>query len=358
MKNEPKDKQNVQYIKIFFGALFIMICLSLAIFLIVVNSNKYETIKISHTEKSSLDYKAYLKPNSGFTPNYRVPGQTIIPTVIDYIDVSLSYEDTYTNNINGSYEYYIKGKVLANKRNSDINYWEDKEINITEPKTFNIQEVNGYKILENININYADYILVLQQFKEKYPLPTDGFLVLDLMVKKDLDITGKDLKQKENYKTVLTTKIPLSEEVIEEVITNTLVDKTSTIKEEKERRKGLIYDIAIPISVISICIAAIIAVKLYEYVIINGKTYRNKLNKILTAYDGIIVTVNNMPSTEDVDVIEVNEFEELLNAHSEVRQPINFYEDKKRHRGYFILHNGNMAWKYVLRGRHRKTKRK
>jgi len=351
MKNEPKDKQNIQYIKIFFSVLFIMICLALSIFLIVVNMNKYKTIKISHTEKSSLDYKAYLKPNSGFNPNYRVPGQTIIPTVIDYIDVSLSYEDTYTNTINGTYEYYIKGKVQANKRNSDTNYWESDDINITDPKTFNIKEVNGYKILESININYADYITVLQQFKEKYPLSTDGFLILDLMVKKDLDINGKDLKQKDNYNSVLTTKIPLSEEVIEEVITNKLVDKTTTIKEEKERRKGLIYDIAIPVSVISICIAAIIAVKLYEYVIINGKTYRNKLNKILTAYDGIIVTVNNMPSTEDVDVIEVNEFEELLNAHSEVRQPINFYEDKKQHKGYFILHNGTMAWRYVLKGK-------
>ena len=70
-----------------------MICLSVAIFLTGVNMNKYETIKISHTEKSSLDYKAYLKPNSGFNHNYRVPGQTIIPTVIDYIDVTLSYDD-------------------------------------------------------------------------------------------------------------------------------------------------------------------------------------------------------------------------------------------------------------------------
>ena len=358
MKNEPKDKQNTQYLKIFFGVLIIIVCLSVAIFLMVVNLTKYETIKVSHTEKSSLDYKAYLKPNSGFNPNYRVPGQTIIPTIIDYIDASLSYEDSYTNTVTGTYEYYIKGRVEANKRNSDTNYWESDEMNITEVKTLTISDVNGYNLTEKISINYADYIVILQEFKEKYPLSTDGYLVLDLMVKKDLTIPDKELKQKEDYKSVLTTKIPLSEEVIEEVITNTLVDKTSTIKEEKEKRTGLIYDIAIPAAVISLCIGAIVAVKLFEYVVINGKTYRNKINKILTTYDGIIVTVNNMPSTEDVDVIEVNDFEELINAHSEVRQPINFYEDKKHHKGYFILHNGNMAWKYVLRGRSRKTKHK
>ena len=53
----------------------------------------------------------------------------------------------------------------------------------------------------------------------------------------------------------------------------------------------------------------------------------------------------------NIDVIEVDTIEDLIDAHSEVRQPINFYEDKENKKGYFVLTNGNLAWKYVLRAR-------
>lgn len=358
MKNEPRDKQHIQNIKTFIAIVLIIISLSLSITSYIINLQKYKTVKIEHTEKSSLDYKAFLVENSGFNPNYRLPGETIIPSIIDFIDIVLTYEDTYTNPVSGSYEYYVKGQVIANKPNSDTNYWKSDEIQVTDKKNLVINNVSGYNIVERININYHEYLQYLQSFKDNYPISTEGFLIIDLMVKPNVTIDETELSNKLDYKSVLTMRIPLSDIVIEKVITNNLVKKTTTISSEKVKKDGIIYDISFPAFIIFFCITLIIAVRLYEYTAVNSKTYRNKLNKILTTYDSIIVAVNNIPSVEGIDVIEVNDFEELLNAHSEVRQPINFYEDKKNHKAYFILHNGNMAWKYVLRGKSRKRRKK
>ncbi len=74
--------------------------------------------------------------------------------------------------------------------------------------------------------------------------------------------------------------------------------------------------------------------------------YKHKLNKITSTYDGVIVNVKNMPDLSDLNVIMVTSFEELIDAHSEVRMPINFYESKKKKESYFILINGGQAYVY------------
>ena len=50
----------------------------------------------------------------------------------------------------------------------------------------------------------------------------------------------------------------------------------------------------------------------------------------------------------DLKVIEVNTFSELIDAHSEVRMPINYYEEVADCKSVFVLVSTNMAWVYTL----------
>ena len=70
--------------------------------------------------------------------------------------------------------------------------------------------------------------------------------------------------------------------------------------------------------------------------------------RILNTYDGIIVNVKELPKTSDMKVITVSEFEELIDAHSEVRKPINFVELEKGKKSKFVLTSENMVWEYTL----------
>jgi hypothetical protein len=83
----------------------------------------------------------------------------------------------------------------------------------------------------------------------------------------------------------------------------------------------------------------------------NNKKSENKyyveLKRILSTYDGIIVNVSSLPDLTKFNVIKVRTFDELLDAHGEVRMPINYYSQKNK--ATFILVNDTMLWMYVLR---------
>ena len=76
----------------------------------------------------------------------------------------------------------------------------------------------------------------------------------------------------------------------------------------------------------------------------------------MTTYDSIIVNVKDKPNIEDYNVIEVESFEELIDAHSELRMPINFYEEENK--SIFILLNENTAWTYTLEKQKRRRSAK
>ena len=75
------------------------------------------------------------------------------------------------------------------------------------------------------------------------------------------------------------------------------------------------------------------------------------MSKILTAYDGIIVNASTLPDLNKFNVIKVRSFDELLDAHSEVRLPINYY--RQTNKSIFILVNDTMLWMYTLENKKR-----
>ena len=76
--------------------------------------------------------------------------------------------------------------------------------------------------------------------------------------------------------------------------------------------------------------------------------FENTINKYLDTYDSIIVNIDKFPTLSNYNVIEVSSFEELLDAHSEVRMPINFYKYNSK-TCYFILMNDKTVWKYTMK---------
>ena len=55
-----------------------------------------------------------------------------------------------------------------------------------------------------------------------------------------------------------------------------------------------------------------------------------------------------MPNFNNYKVIHVLSFNELIDAHSEVRMPINYFEEKPGCKSVFALINGDIAWVYTL----------
>ena len=65
--------------------------------------------------------------------------------------------------------------------------------------------------------------------------------------------------------------------------------------------------------------------------------------------DNILVSVKTLPETKGLNVVNVTSFDELVDAQSEVRLPINYKEDSKKKTTKFILIRNDMAWVYTLK---------
>ena len=301
-------------------------------------------LTLMYQENNNIDYKVYLKKNDFFESKYLEKDKTYITSLIDYINVDFDYNIKFDHLIKGNYKYRIYVTVESNKSNGEANYW-TKDYNLTDEKSVNVDHVGEYTIHETIKIDYNKYNNILNSFKKTLGLGSaSGLLKIYMVV--DSDIVGNEVQTPINSKLLL--QFPLSELTIEataEVETpNNTKSVTKSIDTEKlqlMKTIGIIYIFAIVV-----CLLLLIYITKVKR---DVNKYENDLKKILSTYDSIIVNVKRLPDLKKYEVIDVQTFEELLDAHSEVRMPINFYKDVRR--SYFILLNENTAWKYTMKKR-------
>jgi hypothetical protein len=75
--------------------------------------------------------------------------------------------------------------------------------------------------------------------------------------------------------------------------------------------------------------------------------YEYHVEKLREDYDSLIVDLKKAPAVGKLHLVEVMEFDELLDVYNSVKQPINYFEAKDG--AHFILINDRLAWEYVIR---------
>lgn len=309
----------------------------------------HQTLTMNYTTKESIDYQVYLKENNFFETPYLTKGSTYISTLIDYINTTITYEQSFSRNVVGTYTYYTKAVISADKPRGDTgNYWQ-KEYQISEPISNKITDVNSFNIEVNNKIDYQKYNTLLQEFKKEYLISIDGKLKVQLVVESEVIPIGMTKTVKSEK--IVELSIPLTEQSVDLTI-NTSEDgeaKTSTVKETviSKEIKYLLAKIAGYIFIILGIISLIC--EIIKIINIERQTseYTKKVKKILSTYNAIIVNAKNSIDLDEYNVVNVDTFDELIDAHSELRMPINYIKNKNS--SMFILINDKMAWVYELK---------
>lgn len=326
--------------------IFLLIFLSLGIIGTYIGLNTYKYITLSYQENNNIDYKVYLKENDFFEEKYLMPGKTYITSLIDHIEATFNYNIDFNNTISSHHKYKIVAKIEANKNDGykENNYW-TKEYDITNESIRTLKKVSNYSISESINIDYNKFNNILNEFKKSVDLNNlSGVLSVYLQVTNDIEY----LNIKEPIKSSVCLKLPLSESAIEATIENNTNNIERKEIKQKVREKGPTYTI---ITIIGI-ICSIIAIYLVFVLLRSRKLYKNnyrydiELDKILNTYDSIIVNIKDLPDLEGYNLIKVEAFEELIDAHSEIRKPINYY--KTKYNSVFLLISDDITWEYIL----------
>lgn len=324
---------------LFLGIIFF----SGGVFNIFKGFNNYKIDNLTYEENNSVHYKVFLKENNFFDTNYLDENKTYIISLIDYLNVDFNYEINFNKEVNGEYKYFLEATIYADKANNQKgNYW-TKKFKIKDEQVLNIEKARKYNIHENLNIDYQEYNDLLNEFKKTTGVTTDAKLSISMIVYNDITGETIPLKNKRN----LSLSLPLSELAIEGTVNTDDFNKKDSI-EKKVRDNNPKFMFCRIVGIISCFVSLLCGILIYKiYKVMILKDYYNvKLKKILNTYDSIIVNVDNLPDLKNYNVINVSTFDELIDAHSEIRLPINFYEDKKK--SYFVLTNREQAYVYRM----------
>ena len=310
-----------------------------------IGTHNYENIKIRYSEKNNINYKVYLKENDFFESEYLEMNKTYIASLIDRVDINFKYSFDLQEKMSGSYSYYIRGIISANKASGGTgNYW-SKEYKLFEKKDNKYSNTNKIEIDENVSIDYQEYNEILNSFKNEYGLSMQGNLKVELVVENNISTekVNRILLKESN----LSLNIPLTSLTIEVPIQSNGSSNNGILINEKVYDDALIYRILELSSYLFFGISGLCIVYMAILEVKSESAYNKRLRKILKVYDGILVEVSTLPNFDKFDVIEVKSFEELIDAHSEIRKPINF--NQKIDGVKFLLIDNGIAWVYSLR---------
>ena len=317
---------------------------------IVLNTSMNNDVvaSLEYVEDASVSYRVYYSENPFYTEPYIEEGKTYIQEYVDKITAGFSYEVNYTDDIKrGDYEYYVQAKLIAyNSEDPSEDLW-TKEYKLTDLESVSVKDDSNYRLFKSVDVDYQFYRREFLNYKNSLGVNVNAKLVVEMVINNRGNYPNLDDFE---YGSWVKLEMPLDDATFK-IKTNSSVNQdTHKIVKFSETDHEELYIRVIGILLLILCGFAGFVLVLFIVINKNKLSYYERvLRKILITHDRIIVNVEKLPVLDGVSVVEVTDFDELLDAQGEVRLPINFKEDKKRKIAKFILISDNLAWVYTLR---------
>lgn len=306
--------------------------------------------QLNYFETASTDFKVYYKNGAFKDKDYYICDNnhtdTCVTQFVDEIKTTFNYYNSYSEEIDGTYSYYVKGTLKVYEPGKEENIYWSPEYDLTDKETVDFNSQSSYRISKDITIDYEKYLSKYNSYRSKSALPTNAKLVVEFIVKNDGEYPGlKDTK----HDASIVMEIPLSEQSFNINISNSVKPEEQKIVNLEDNQAERVFTMIIAglCWLFAVLLTATLII-VYRNNVKKESLYTRKLRKILNTYDSIIVNVEKLPKTNDLSVVNVTTFEELVDAQMEVRLPINFKEDTKKHIAKFVLIRNNLAWIYTL----------
>lgn len=312
------------------------------------NHNKQLINKLlySYNIKQNIDYNVSLFNNSYIDTNTLGENETYISDLVKQININYKYDFSGSKLTPLTYTYNVKaiinGEYSIDEEESKV--W-TKEYQLIKETTNTINDKTSINIKQPINIDFNYYNNVVSDFRKELKLPITASLNIVFSIK----VTGNEENQIINDQKEMILNIPLNQqafkitEKLEETYANNIVpklDKTPAVNYRK-----LIAGIVLSITAIFIFILLFREI----FNIPRKNKYTSKLNKILKEYGDVIVEIINPVNEEDMNIVEVKNFNEMIDLEEELRVPIMFYESIEYLEGEFTLIHNNILYKFTLK---------
>lgn len=319
----------------------------LLVFVSIILSNKSYNLKnyqsLDYKETISTSYRVYLNDDSYYNTSYLEEGMQYISSIIDYVDVTFSYIDSFADKL--TYDVETKAEAIITIVDpDDKNKIIYKSTEIIEDKTKESNTSMTLNKVKNFKIDYAKYNYIANEFRKTYGITAK----CNVRINYYINYTGK-YKGLNNISkgTVMHIDIPLSEQMInitkgKPSIKNGTFKGTST--------NTLANTILYVLSIVFALAALTLLVKL-----IFNKTKINKniskydkyVNNLLRQYDAYITEAEH-ETTNKENLIKIKSFRELLDVRNNTDKTI-VYIKIDENTSKFETIDGDTLYYYIVK---------
>ncbi len=343
--NKSRTKNVLRNICISTVILFLGIIVIFKSFVIEQGS---KNLLYSYNMSRNLNYNVNLKENSIFETQTLEMGKTYVSSLVDKINMNFMYSMSGNKKSSMRYNYQVVAvsnvKYIDKSNNTEDIIW-SKQYTLVEPKEMQVNGSN-YRIEENFDVDYASLNEEVKNIKEELRIPIVAELQVKLIVRSDAEVPGIENKVVEN--SILNLNMNLAQDVF--TVEKQFEDaETKNIYETIDGTKRINKPLLI-IGCVCIVVAVMIMLDAIRKSIKFSKNsdYAIALNRILKNYGDIVAEIVSPVEIDNLNIIDVKNFDQLLDIEEEIRMPILFYETIPDEQGEFIIICDNMAYRYVI----------
>lgn len=302
-------------------------------------------IILTYTNKLNTTYDVDLKDNKFMDQKTLPMGKTYVTNLIDKINMKFDFSYDASKYTELTYSYSIVGVLNGaySKNGTPQKVWEKEYVLLEE--TENKKSNNTINIKENIPIDVNEYNDEIYNFEKTLGMAITANLNVQLRV----NIDGKinDTQINDNY--VSNIDIELGEQTTE--ITGKLTDETEdTLYKTTTNNKNNTVVIAVNVILI---VAALAWLRYISVNTTNLNTVRNnyklELNRILKSCEDKIVKLSRNVDLNGKEVIEVNDFGELIKLSEELYKPILYWNSNQKEESEFFVITNSVIYKFILK---------
>lgn len=352
MKNKEK---NILKRTILRSILLVLSIFSLVIGILITvegltnNKEKKENI-VNYETGGKIEYNVTLKDND-FYDLEDINTKNIISKYLNTLDINFKYEFSSSKALHSNATYSLKMYLINSytQNNNEEELWRKEYELLPETKITENKAVVYFE--KQISINYDEYNEIARKFRSESGILTNSYLQLEFSINNELMEETKNISFGDNY--VLVVKIPLLENITSIEKLGEFNEKENLYNIEKIDTNYLQLSIGILLLIVSIAFM-ITAARMFININEVSK-YITEQGRILKRYGDVIAETTTKPDLNNLDVMEITNFIDLINIEDELRIPILFYENIKGKESWFIIIHNTEAYRYILKA---KTKSK
>ena len=303
----------------------------------------------SYSYTTNLDYRVYLKNNNFFNTPYMGMNKQYITSLIDHIEVDAKYSFKSDEDLDYTYSYEIIATARGMAEDSDgkkVDVWSkiypisNLETNSGSGKEFNISKT--------VNVDYNAYNQVLTDFRNQFGLSVDARVDLTLNVNINAGLKGSKNKTLQNSEK-MNLQMPLLVQTLR-IKPDYINNGGDTIYNNTQTQSTRNMPLLILGSVIFI-VSLVLFIKLVKslLVITRKSEYILAVNKIMKEYGDIIAETHNMPDLSNYDIVDIKNFNDMVDIEEELHAPIMYYEIKENSKCVFLILSQKIAYRLELK---------